>query len=149
MNLSDEQVEEVKQFLLDHRDNIRAFADSDASMVNLFKSGEAVISDGGRGTVQTMVDDGVPTEWIAPKEGALSWVCGLAITSNAQNIDAAYKLINYYASPKAQAISGDQGFVAMNPKALPLVSPELEKGADPRNLDERDPAARARQRRRL
>ena len=134
MNLSDEQVEEVKQFLLDHRDNIRAFADSDASMVNLFKSGEAVISDGGRGTVQTMVDDGVPTEWIAPKEGALSWVCGLAITSNAQNIDAAYKLINYYASPKAQAISGDQGFVAMNPKALPLVSPEFRKSADPRNL---------------
>ena len=72
-------------------------------MVNLFKSGEAVISDGGRGTVQTMVDDGVPAEWIAPKEGALSWVCGLAITSNAQNIDAAYKLINYYASPQAQA----------------------------------------------
>ena len=139
MNLSDEQVEEVKQFLLDHRDNIRAFADSDASMVNLFKSGEAVISDGGRGTVQTMVDDGVPTEWIAPKEGALSWVCGLAITSNAQNIDAAYKLINYYASPEAQAISGDMGFVAMNPKALPMVSSAFRKSADPRNLDDAIP----------
>jgi len=135
MNLSDEQVEEVKQFLLDHRDNFRAFADSDASMVNLFKSGEAVIADGGRGTVQTMIDDGVPVQWIAPKEGALSWVCGLAITSKAQNIDAAYKLINYYASPQAQAISGDMGFVAMNPKALPMVSPEFKKSADPRNLD--------------
>lgn len=134
MNLSDEQVEEVKNFLLDHRDNIRAFADSDASMVNLFKSGEAIIADGGRGTVQMMVDDGVPAEWIAPKEGALSWVCGLAITSKAQNIDAAYKIINYYASPEAQAISGDMGFVAMNPKALPLVSPEFKKSADPRNL---------------
>ena len=135
MNLSDDQVEEVKQFLLDHRDNIRAFADSDASMVNLFKSGEAVIGDGGRGTVQTMVEDGVAAEWIAPKEGALSWVCGLAITSKAQNIDAAYKIINYYASPEAQAVSGDMGFVAMNPKALPLVSPEFRESADPRNLD--------------
>ncbi len=135
MNLSDDQVEQVKQFLLDHRDNIRAFADSDASMVNLFKSGEAVIADGGRGTVQAMVDDGVPAEWIAPKEGALSWVCGLAITSKAQNIDAAYKIINYYASPEAQAISGDMGFVAMNPEALPLVSPKFKKSADPRNLE--------------
>lgn len=134
MNLSDEQVEEVKQFLLDHRDNFRAFAESDASMVNLFKSGEAVIADGGRGTVQTMIDDGVPVEWIAPKEGALSWVCGLAITSKAENIDAAYKIIDYYASPKAQAISGDMGFVAMNPKALPMVSPEFRRSADPRNL---------------
>ena len=27
------------------------------------------------------------------------------------------------------------GFVAMNPKALPLVSPEFRKSADPRNLE--------------
>lgn len=135
MNLSDEEVDEAKQYLLDHRDNFRSFAESDASMVNLFKSGEVVIADGGRGTTQTMVDDGVPVEWIAPEEGALSWVCGLAITSKAENIDAAYKLINYYASPEAQAISGDMGFVAMNPKALPLVSPEFERSADPRNLE--------------
>ena len=71
---------------------------------------------------QAMADDGLPVEWVAPKEGALSWVCGLAITSKAQNIDAAYKLINYYASPEAQALSGEMGFVAMNPAALPLVS---------------------------
>ena len=135
MNLSDDQVEEAKQYLLDHRDNFRAFAESDASMVNLFKSGEVVIADGGRGTTQAMTDDGVPVEWIAPEEGAMSWVCGLAITSKAQNIDAAYKLINYYASPEAQAISGDMGFVAMNPKALPMVSPAFQKSADPRNLD--------------
>jgi spermidine/putrescine transport system substrate-binding protein len=135
MNLSDDQVEEAKQYLLDHRDNFRAFAESDASMVNLFKSGEVVIADGGRGTTQAMIDDGVPVEWIAPEEGAMSWVCGLAITSKAQNIDAAYKLINYYASPEAQAISGDMGFVAMNPKALPMVSPAFQKSADPRNLD--------------
>ncbi len=135
MNLSDDQVTEAKDYLLDHRDQFRAFAESDASMVNLFKSGEVVLADGGRGTAQAMVDDGVPVEWIAPEEGSLSWVCGLAITSKAQNTDAAYKLINYYASPEAQAISGDMGFVAMNPKALPLVSPEFRKTADPRNLE--------------
>jgi spermidine/putrescine transport system substrate-binding protein len=135
MNLADEQVEEAKQYLLEHRDNFRSFAESDASMVNLFKSGEVVIADGGRGTTQAMVDDGVPVEWIAPEEGAMSWVCGLAITSKAQNLDAAYKLINYYASPEAQAISGDMGFVAMNPKALPMVSAEFQKSADPGNLE--------------
>ena len=135
MNLTDEEVEEVKQYLLDNRDQFRSFAESDASMVNLFKSGEAVIADGGRGTTQTMIEDGIPVEWIAPEEGALSWVCGMAITSKAENLDAAYKLINYYASPEAQAISGDMGFVAMNPKALPLVSKEFKASADPRNLE--------------
>jgi len=135
MNLSDEQVEDAKNYLLDHRDQFRSFAESDASMVNLFKSGEVYLADGGRGTTQTMVEDGVPVEWIAPKEGSLSWVCGLAITSKAQNVDAAYKLIDYYASPEAQAISGDMGFVAMNPEAVPMVSKEFRKSADPTNLD--------------
>lgn len=134
MNLSADELSQVEGYLSDHRDQFRTFADSDASMVNLFKSGEVVLADGGRGTAKAMIDDGVPVQWIAPKEGSLSWVCGLALTSKAQNIDAAYKLMNYYASPEAQAISGNQGFVAMNPKAVPLVDPEYRESADPSNL---------------
>ena len=135
MNLSPPEIDEVKNYLLDNRDQFRDFPDSDASMANLFKSGEAVIADGGRGTTEAMKRDGVPAEWIAPSEGVLSWVCGLAITSSAENIDAAYKLINYYASPEAQAISGEQGFVAMTPKALPLMAPEYRESADPDSLE--------------
>ena len=135
MNLTDEEVEEAKQHLLDNRDNFRAFAESDSSMVNLFKSGEVVLADGGRGTTEAMADDGLPVEWVAPQEGALSWVCGLAISSKAQNIDAAYKLIDYYASPEAQAISAEMGFVAMNKDALPMVPKKFQDSADPRNLE--------------
>ena len=104
-------------------------------MVNLFKSGEVDLADGGRGTAQDMVADGVPVQWIAPKEGILSWVCGLGLTSNAQNLDAAYKLINYYASPQAQALSAQNGFIAMNPGALKLLPPEMRADADPKTLD--------------
>ena len=135
MNLTDEEVEEAKQHLLDNRDNFRAFAESDSSMVNLFKSGEVVLADGGRGTTEAMADDGLPVEWVAPQEGALSWVCGLAISSKAQNIDAAYRLIDYYASPEAQAISAAMGFVAMNEDALPMVPKKFQDSADPRNLE--------------
>ncbi len=136
MNLSDEEVEEAKQHLLENRDNFRAFAESDASMVNLFKSGEVLLADGGRGTAEAMIDDGVPVEWIAPAEGALSWVCGLAISSKAENTDAAYKLIDYYASAEAQAISAEMGFVAMNPDALDLLDEKYLDSADPNNLEE-------------
>ena len=69
MNLTPDQIDEVKGYLLDHRDQFRDFAESDASMVNDFKSGETVIADGGRGTTQTMIEDGVPAEWIAPQGG--------------------------------------------------------------------------------
>jgi spermidine/putrescine transport system substrate-binding protein len=135
MDLSPDEIDQVKEYLIEHRDQFRDFAESDASMVNDFKSGEVVIADGGRGTTATMVRDGVPAEWIPPKEGVLSWVCGFGITSTAQNIDAAYKLINYYLSPEAQAIAGEAGFVVMNSKAVPLMAPEFRETADPKTLD--------------
>jgi spermidine/putrescine transport system substrate-binding protein len=134
MNLSPDEIDQVKSYLVEHRDQFRDFAESDASMVNDFKSGEVVIADGGRGTTESMIRDGVHAEWIAPKEGVLSWVCGLGITSDAENIDAAYKLINFYVSPEAQAVAGESGFVVMNPKAIPLIAPEFRETADPKAL---------------
>jgi spermidine/putrescine transport system substrate-binding protein len=134
MNLSPEEIDKVKSYILDHRDQFRDFAESDASMVNDFKSGEVVIADGGRGTTDAMIRDGVHAQWIAPKEGVLSWVCGLGFTSKAENIDAAYKLINYYTSPEAQAIFGESGFVAMNPKAVPLMGAQYRETANPKSL---------------
>ena len=101
------------------------------------------------GTAEAMADDGLPVEWVAPDEGALSWVCGLAITSKAENTDAAYKLIDYYASPEAQAISAEMGFVAMNPDALRPAGREVpghRRPAEPRDSYRPD---RARERRRL
>jgi spermidine/putrescine transport system substrate-binding protein len=133
--LTPDEIEEVKQFLLEKRDNFRSFAESDSDMVNLFKSGEVVIADGGRGTTEAMIDDGLPVEWIAPDEGATSWVCGWAITSDVENLDAAYKLIDYYASAEAQALSAEAGFVAMNPEALDLLPKELIETADPASLE--------------
>lgn len=134
-NMSADQLEQAKQFLIDHRDAIRSYPDSDSDMVNLFKTGEIVVANGGRGTAGDMVDDGIPAEFVAPKEGMWSWVCGLGITSKAENTDAAYKLLNYYVSPKAQAISAENGFVVTNPKAIPLVSKKYRETADPASIE--------------
>jgi spermidine/putrescine transport system substrate-binding protein len=93
-----------------------------------------VLTDGGRGTAMAAEEAGVPVEWIAPKEGPLSWICGLGISSGAKNVEAAYKLINYYASPKAQAQSATEGYVVTNPAALPLVPEKYKESADPASV---------------
>ncbi len=133
-NMDQEQLDQAKQFLIDHRDGIRSFPDSDSDMVNLFKTGEVVVANGGRGTAQDMQDEGLPVEWVAPAEGTWSWICGLGITSKAENTDAAYKLLNYYASPEAQAISAENGFVITNPKAQPLIPKKYRATSDPASI---------------
>ncbi|GAA2134619.1 PotD/PotF family extracellular solute-binding protein [Nocardioides bigeumensis] len=137
MNLDDEQVTQIKDELIELRDagHFRAFARSDADMGNMFKSGEIVLSDGGRATADDIIKGGGNVAWAAPKEGALSWVCGLSISSQAENLDAAYALINEHSSPETQALFGNNGFVMINPEAVPLVEPEFAESSDPRIIE--------------
>ncbi|MBS1675952.1 MAG: extracellular solute-binding protein [Actinobacteria bacterium] len=137
--MDEAQLEEAKDFLAENRDKIRSYATSDSDLVNLFKSGEVVVSNGGRGSVEEMQEEGLPVTWVAPEEGYWAWVCGLGITSKAQNLPAAYKLINYYASPQAQAIFAKGGFVVTNPAADPLVPKRLRKTADPASIKDAIP----------
>jgi len=143
MNLSAEQIEEVQSYLSEHRSQFRSFTESDSDAINLLKSGEVVISDGGRGTALAAKEAGVPVEWIAPKEGPLSWICGLGIPAGSKNVDAAYRMINYYTSPEAQAQSAREAYVVTNPEALPLVPAKFEETADPASVEnaiaEREP----------
>jgi spermidine/putrescine-binding protein len=139
MAVQGSQLDRVTSFLDQHRDQFRALWSSDSELVNLFKSGEVVIADGGQGVAKRMQDDGVPVKWVPPKEGPISWVCGLSIASKAKNIDAAYKLINWQASARSQATRGDDGYVLTNPKALSLVAPADRETADPSVLDDAIP----------
>ena len=70
MKLTDEQVEEAKQKLIDSNSQFRAFTGSDAEKLNLFKGGEVVLADGGRYNALLLRAEGLPVEWVAPKEGA-------------------------------------------------------------------------------
>jgi spermidine/putrescine-binding protein len=132
--LTPEQLDEVIAYLKDNRDQFRALWRSDGDLVNLFKSGEVVLSDGGPGVAARMREAGVPVEWVEPSEGALSWVCGLALAEGAENVDAAYELINWQASREAQAIRAEGGYVVTNPAAMEIVPERYRETADPAAL---------------
>jgi spermidine/putrescine transport system substrate-binding protein len=118
------------------REQFRSLWRSDADLVNLFRSGEIVLSDGGPGVTQRIRDTGVDARWVAPSERPLSWVCGLSVTNSAQNLDAAYRLINWQASAKAQAIRAGDGYVVTNPEAIALVAPKWRRTADPASISD-------------
>jgi spermidine/putrescine transport system substrate-binding protein len=127
MNMSEEDLERTKQYMLDHRDQFRTLWCSDSDLVYLFKSGEVVVASGGPQLLLRFVVAGAPDKWAYAKDGTLSWVCGFALTSNAQNIPAAYALMNWQSSPEAQAIRAEDGYLVTNRKALELAPKNYEK----------------------
>ena len=139
MNMDEEELQRVGEYMDEHRGQFRALWRSDSDLVNLFKSGEVVISDGNSGQAKRMQEAGMPVEWVAPSEGTLSWVCGFGITSKAENLQAAYRLINWQASAEAQAIRGRNGYVVTNPDAIPLIPAADRRIADPSSLSDAIP----------
>lgn len=139
MNMDQEQLSKVSDYMNEHRDQFRSLWRSDSDLVNLFKSGEVVVSDGSTAQAERMRQADLPITWVEPAEGTISWVCGFGITSKAENIPAAYRLINWQASAKAQAIRGRNGYVVTNPEALPLIPEADRKIADPSALDKAIP----------
>jgi spermidine/putrescine-binding protein len=104
LHMTDDQLNMVKQFMIDHKSQFRTFWKGDASLKALFKSGEIVISSGYPDNAKALQEEGVNAKFVVAKEGQFLWACGYGISPNIDpaNLDAAYALLNWYASPKAE-----------------------------------------------
>ncbi|MFT3865524.1 MAG: extracellular solute-binding protein [Solirubrobacterales bacterium] len=134
-SMSEAQLEEVAAYLDEHASQFRTFPYSDANQLSLMKSGEVVLMDSDLYTADEMIEGGVPVKWVAPKEGMYAWVCGLAITKDAKNVNAAYALINYYASVIPETNFGDEGYVVVNKNAVPKVKAAYRETANPSSIE--------------
>jgi spermidine/putrescine transport system substrate-binding protein len=111
MDLDDAELEQVKAFLIEKKPLLRSLTKGDSDISQLFQSGEVdVVIPGYKGSTVVLQNDGAPAEYALATEGQLTWTCGYAIGANAQNIDAAYALINHYAQPETQGWQAENFF---------------------------------------
>jgi spermidine/putrescine-binding protein len=147
INMDDAQIEQVKQFLIDHKSQFRTFWKGDAEAKSLFKSGEIVISSGYPDTAKSLTKEGVNAKFAVAKEGQFLWACGYGITPDIapENIDAAYALLNYYSSPEAELYEAEHwNYQVANAATLDIASDKVIQEASleaPFHLDNAIPAS--------
>lgn len=83
--------------------NLAAVAANPGALATLFQQGQVDISPGNFNAIQILKAQGVPVEFVAPKEGAIAFKTTLHVTKNAPNKDLAFKLIEAALSPEVQA----------------------------------------------
>ena len=72
MNMSAEDLDRAKQYLIDNPDQFRTFWGSASDLVNLFKSGEVVVASAGPQLADRIQDAGGTARWAPAKDGTLS-----------------------------------------------------------------------------
>ena len=147
LHMTDAQLEQIKQFWIEHKDQVRTFWKSDASIHALFKSGEVVIASGYPGNAMVLQEEGFNIKFAIAKEGQFLWACGYGITPNIdpKNLDAAYALLNWYTSPEAELFEATTwNYQVANQRVLDIAPPEVIERASlkaPFNLENAIPAA--------
>ena len=122
-NLSDAQLEQVKQKLIALKPNIRKLWTTGGELTNLFQNHEIVAAMGWPLVTNQLRRSGIPIEEEIPAEGTTGWIDHLMITSSSENKELAYQLLNYLISAQAQKQLADvTGYIPANPQAALLMT---------------------------
>ncbi len=120
-----ESLEKVAALLREQRSLIRMYSDDVTSLEQALASGELVAAMTWNSSATTLKSEGIPVAFAKPKEGALTWVCGLMMHAKAPKPDKAHELINYLIGVERgiQMIT-EEGYGHSNAKAIAAVSDE-------------------------
>ena len=124
--LTEADVERVERFLIEHKPQIRTLYKGDADFLNLYRGGEIVAGFGYPDYELAMAEEGIPAEFVFAREGQLTWVCGYGLGAHAQNLDAAYALLNHHTSPEVQRFYAEEyHYLISNRRTLELLDEDL------------------------
>ena len=97
----------ITEFCVARQAQIKLFwEDPDGQKNGLLNEG-VIVGQAWDGAVLALKSQGEPVAYQAPKEGALAWVDGLAMSASAKNVEEAYELIKYIFDPSVAGKSID------------------------------------------
>lgn len=101
-----DELERIKQRLIELKPNIRAIHTSLGDVINDLAQGNVPIVWGSSSSDTTigLNQEGVPAELVIPEQGAALWTEGLGIIAGSQNVEAAKAYLNYMTSPEVMAM---------------------------------------------
>ena len=100
-NVTDSDIEKVKGMLRKQADLLRFRQSDSTTLVQALASGEVVAAMTWSDVPTALIAEGIPVKFAEVKEGGLTWVCGMVLTSNAPHYDKAHDLIDALLSPES------------------------------------------------
>ena len=87
-------MDKVAAKLREQRPLLRNYTTDMTSVEQSLASGELVAAMTWNASATALKKQGVPVEFMKPKEGMLTWACGFVMLKDAKNVDLAYDFIN-------------------------------------------------------
>lgn len=104
-HLTDEQMAQVKEKLIDLKHNVLSFYTTADEALQIYQSNDVALiwANYGQQQMKAMADAGAHVAYVNPKEGALAWLDTWALTSGVQDKELAEQWINFVLQDKIGA----------------------------------------------
>jgi spermidine/putrescine-binding protein len=136
-NLSDQELDAVKNKLLALKPNIRKLWSTGGELTNLFQNHEVVAAMGWPLMTNQLRQGNFPVGETIPKENTTGWIDHLMITAGSENKELAYKFLEYMIEAQTQKkVTDVTGYAPANPQASQFMSPEQQKSLHLDRVDE-------------
>jgi len=136
-NLSDQELDAVRNKLLALKPNIRKLWSTGGELTNLFENHEIVVAMGWPLMSNQLRAAKFPVGETIPKENTTGWIDHLMITSGSDNKDLAYKFLEYMIETQTQKqVTDVTGYAPANAQAAQFMTPEQQKNLHLDNVDE-------------
>jgi spermidine/putrescine transport system substrate-binding protein len=100
---SDESLAEVRAKLEELVPQLRYFVPDSTSLEQGLASGEIVATTGWNESIGRLRKQGLAVKFMEPKEGAMTWVCGVGIAKGTKLPDQAHEIVDALLDPEARA----------------------------------------------
>lgn len=91
---------EAAQFIIERKKNINMFWSTANDYPIMFLQNGVTIAQTWDGPIFTLKNEGEPLMYMAPKEGALTWIDSMCIPKGAKNVEQAYAFMNWALTPE-------------------------------------------------
>lgn len=116
---TDDAFTRIAEVMRAQRPLIRVYTDDTTTLEQALSSGELAAAMTWNSSAVLLQSEGVPVKFAKPKEGALTWVCGLMMHKDAPSPDRAYDIIDSMISvPAGVFMINDYGYGHSNIKAF-------------------------------
>ncbi|MEX2650498.1 MAG: extracellular solute-binding protein [Alphaproteobacteria bacterium] len=102
-NVTEDGMAKVRALLKQQRPLLRQYTSDLTSVEQSLASGELVAAMTWNSSALQLKNEGVPVRFANPKEGALTWCCGLVLLKDAPHYDKAHDLIDAHLDPRSGA----------------------------------------------
>lgn len=120
--------DEILAFATAKKAQIRQFFETSDMVKSGFMENGCVIGQVWDGPALSLQKEGKPVRYMAPQEGAQSWIDGLSLVAASKNVDQAYEFLKFLYTPEVSAMvaegSGYNGVMNGTDAFLP---PEIKK----------------------